>query len=195
MVRKITLERLDDVATYNTKRNAFRQAVMAHKQPRRVALGDHLCLYFEDLMTMLYQVQEMIRAEKLTSEVELQEELNAYNPLIPDGSNWKATMMIEYTDEAERKQALSQLVGIEQQLWVQVGDQPRVYAIANEDLSRSTEEKTSAVHFLRFELSEAMVSGAKRGDAIRFGCDHPLYPIAPTAVSEATASSLIRDLQ
>jgi len=146
---------------------------MEHKKPRRVALGPHATLYFEDFTTMKYQVQEMLRAERIFDPKEIEEELGAYNPLIPDGSNLKATFMIEYADVDERRVALTELVGVESRVWIEVAGQERAYAVANEDLERSTEAKTSAVHFLRFELTEAAVAAWKDGAAVTVGVDHP----------------------
>ncbi len=194
MNRKLTLDSLDDPRSYNLKRPAFRQAVMAHKQPRRVQLGDHLCLFFEDYMTMKYQVQEMIRAENITGETELLEELEAYNPLIPDGHNWKATLMIEYQDVEQRRQALTELIGIEEQLWVRIGECERVYPVANEDLERTTSEKTSAVHFLRFELTGEMMAGVRDAVTVRMGCDHPACRVEAVRLPEATVRALSNDL-
>ncbi len=179
---------------YAKARNDFRTKVMAHKRNRNVSLGDHVTLIFEDEMTIRYQVQEMLRAEKIFEEEGIQEELGAYNPLIPDGSNWKATMMIEYEDIEERRRMLTLLLGIEDRVWVQVAGFDRVFAIADEDLERATEEKTSAVHFLRFELSPAMVGALKKGAGLSMGVDHPNYQSTLDPVPLEISGSLQRDL-
>jgi len=166
---------------------------MEHKQHRRLTLGEHVTLIFEDRLTMQYQIQEMLRIERIFEEQGILEELNAYNALIPDGSNWKATMMIEYQDEAERRVALQRLVGIEDRIWVQIGDSGPVSAIADEDIERSTETKTSSVHFLRFELPAEMVASLKSGASLKAGVSHENYSHA-IAVGEAMRESLIADL-
>lgn len=178
---------------YSKARNEFRAKVMAHKQHRRLGLGEHVTLMFEDELTIRYQVQEMLRAEKLFEEADIQGELDAYNPLIPDGSNWKATMMIEYTDGAERERKLEKLVGIEHRVWAQAEGFGPVYAIANEDLERATEKKTSAVHFLRFELPSAVVAALRGGAPMRLGIDHPEYR-ADALVSDGVRQALLTDL-
>jgi len=168
---------------------------MAHKKNRNVALGDHVTLIFEDELTIRYQVQEMLRAEKIFEEDGIQEELDAYNPLIPDGSNWKTTMMIEYEDIAERRRMLTRLVGIEDRVWVQVAGFERVCAIADEDLERATGQKTSAVHFLRFELTTEMSRALKQGAGLGMGVDHPAYRATLAPIPQAIRASLLRDLQ
>jgi hypothetical protein len=178
---------------YAEQRQSFRAKVMAHKKARQVPVGAHATLYFEDRLTMQYQVQEMLRVERIFEAAGIQEELDAYNPLIPDGSNWKATFMVEFEDADERRDALARLVGIEDKTWVQVGDQDRVHAIADEDLERENEDKTSSVHFLRFELTPAMVAGVKDGAPIRVGIDHPEYR-GEVTVSPETRESLANDL-
>lgn len=178
---------------YARIRNSFREEVMAHKQHRRLPLGKHAALYFEDRLTMQYQVQEMLRIERIFEPEGIQEELDVYNPLIPDGNNWKATFMIEYSDEQERKAALTRLTGIEKQLFIRISDLSPVYAIANEDLDRETTNKTSAVHFVRFELSAEMVAKAKAGNVIKVVIEHPHYQTV-TIVNEPVRSSLINDL-
>jgi hypothetical protein len=167
---------------------------MAHKKDRRVEIGKHATLYFEDSMTMQYQIQEMLRIEKIFEQKGIQEELDVYNPLIPDGMNWKATFMLEYGDENERKAALAKLIGIERTLWVQVDGFDKVKPIANEDLDRETEEKTSSVHFVRFELSPEMVAAAKQGTQIKCGIDHSEYH-SETIVPGNVRDSLVQDLQ
>jgi precorrin-3B methylase len=166
---------------------------MAHKQDRRVALGAHATLYFEDRLTMQYQVQEMLRAERIFESAGIQDELDAYNPLVPDGCNWKATFMIEYDDEQERRAALVRLRGIETRVWVQVAGQGRVYAIADEDLEREDATKTSAVHFLRFELTPAMAAAVTAGAPIGIGSDHPDYRYE-TQVGPQVRACLAADL-
>ena len=160
---------------YAEQRGDFRARVMAHKKFRQVPIGAHATLYFEDCLTMQYQIQEMLRVERIFEAAGIQEELDAYNPLIPDGSNWKATFMIEFDDVDERRDALARLVGIESKLWVQVKDHDKIYAIADEDLERSTDDKTSAVHFVRFDLTPAVVGAVKAGTPVRMGTDHPEY--------------------
>lgn len=189
------LERSDlwTLEAYSEARDAFRAEVIEHKKPRRVALTPNATMYFEDRTTIRYQVQEMLRVERIFTAAEIQEELAAYNPLIPDGTNWKGTFMFEYPDVAERRQALAEMPGIEHRIWVQVGDAPRIFAIANEDLDRSTDEKTSAVHFLRFELDPASVAAAKAGATIRMGIEHARMH-ADVALPEATRRSLVADL-
>lgn len=190
---KLTKQDLYSLEQYAEARPDFREKVLTHKQPRQVRIGDHLALYFEDRLTMQYQIQEMLRIEKIFEAEAIQEELDVYNALIPDGDNFKATMMIEYTDVEERKVALSQLVGIEDQTWVQVAGHDKVYAIADEDIERSEENKTSAVHFVRFQLSEGMIQGLKNGDALGAGSDHPGYQKSMTLADETT-DSLVADL-
>jgi hypothetical protein len=167
---------------------------MAHKKDRKLALGPHATLYFEDRLTMHYQVQEMLRAERIFEAAAIQEELDAYNPLIPDGSNWKATFMIEYDDVAARQEALAKLLGVEGRVWMAVDGFERVFAIADEDLDRATEEKTSSVHFLRFELSGEMVAAAKGGADIAAGIDHAELCYQVDALSPATRAALVADL-
>jgi len=192
---KLTLNGLMTLEAYAKARNTIRAEVMAHKKNRNVALGDHLTLIFEDELTMRYQVQEMLRVEKIFEEAGIQDELDTYNPLIPDGSNWKATMMIEYEDIEERRNMLTQLVGIEDRVWVQVAGLARVYAIADEDLERTTGQKTSAVHFLRFELTAGMIGALKQGAALSMGVDHPRYHATLDPITPAVRASLLQDLQ
>jgi hypothetical protein len=195
MMAAITRESLMSLEQYARARNNFRARVMAHKQNRKVHLGEHLTLIFEDELTMRYQIQEMLRAERIFEEEGIQEELLAYNPLVPDGSNWKATMLIEYPDVEERQRALAKLIGIEDRVWVQVEGNPKVFAIADEDLERETEEKTSSVHFLRFELTAAMKQSLRSGKALAMGVDHPNYNVAVDRVAEGVRQSLINDLE
>ena len=193
-MQKLDRTRLLSLEAYAEQRPAIRARVIEHKRLRRVVLGEHAMLMFEDFQTMHYQVQEMLRAERIFEAAEIDEEIAAYNPLIPDGSNLKATLSIEYEDVEERRAALAQLVGVEHRVWVQIGDEPRVHAIANEDLPRSTDEKTSAVHFLRFELTPAMVAKAKGGAPIGIGIDHPHLSYRSDALPEPTRASLVTDL-
>jgi len=179
---------------YAKARGEFRARVLEHKRARTVHLGEHVTLLFEDELTIRYQIQEMLRIEKAFEEAAIQDELDAYNPLIPDGGNFKATMLIEYEDETERRQALAALKGIEHRVWLSVEGCSRVVGIADEDLERANEAKTSAVHFLRFELPSAMVSALKRGAALSLGIDHPEYPAELPAVPPATRMALLRDL-
>ena len=191
----ITRDSLMSLETYARERTAFRAKVMAHKKNRQVQLGDHVTLIFEDEMTIRYQVQEMLRVERIFEETGIDDELAAYNPLVPDGSNWKATMMIEYPDVEQRKHMLATLKGIEKQVWVRVAGGERVYAIADEDLERETEEKTSAVHFLRFELTDAVKQALATGATLAVGVDHPQYRALVDNVSLAVRTSLLQDLQ
>jgi hypothetical protein len=192
---KLDRSKLYGLEDYAQVRNAFRNDVMAHKKPRRVALDDagHANLYFEDFLTMKYQVQEMLRAERIFEADGIQEEIDAYNPLIPDGSNWKATFMLEYADVDERRARLAELIGVEDRVYVQVGEAERVFAIADEDLDRETDEKTSSVHFLRFELASGMVQAVKDGAEVRMGVDHPALT-TEVAASAETRESLAQDL-
>lgn len=192
-MEKLTHTDLYTLEEYDRKRSEIRSRVMEHKKSRVVHLGEHLSLYFEDRQTIQYQIQEMLRAEKIFSADGIAEELAAYNPLIPDGSNWKATMMIEYKDRSERVQQLQKLIGIERRLYVQIGDLEQVYPIANEDLSRETADKTSAVHFLRFELTKEMKDAIKEGADIRFAVEHPNYQATYT-VGADTRTALAEDL-
>lgn len=190
---KLTRDDLWSLEQYAEERPDFRNQVIAHKKNRQVHLGKHATLYFEDAITMKYQVQEMLRVERIFEPAEIEEELAAYNPLIPDGSNWKATFMIEYGDAEERRIALTKMSGIEHKVWVQVGDGAKVYATANEDLQRSNEEKAAAVHFMRFELSANDIAGARAGSGIRMGIDHAALPYA-VDVPASAAASLAQDL-
>lgn len=190
---KLTRADLWSLEDYAENRASFRGEVLAHKKNRQVRLGAHATLYFEDALTMKYQIQEMLRVEKIFTGPEIEEELEAYNPLIPDGSNWKATFMIEYPDVEERRAALVKMPGIEHKVWVRVGDGDKCYASANEDLDRSTEEKAAAVHFMRFELSPADVAAAKQGAAISMGIDHDALPYE-VSLDAAVAESLAADL-
>ena len=193
MPEKLKREDLYSLEEYARVRPEFRRKVMAHKKERIVPIGPHVTLHFESRLTMHYQVQEMLRAERIFEPEGIQDELDAYNPLIPEGSNWKATLMVEYDDPEERKQKLRELKGIERAVWIQVDDLPKVRPIANEDLERETEDKTSSVHFLRFELTPEMVAAAKQGAPVRVGIDHPRYTYE-TTLSESVRRSLVEDL-
>ncbi|HTS55422.1 MAG TPA: DUF3501 family protein [Burkholderiales bacterium] len=191
----ITRDSLMSLEAYSKLRKEFRANVMAHKKNRSVQLGDHVTLLFEDEMTMRYQIQEMLRAERIFEPDGIQGELDVYNPLVPDGDNWKATMMIQYADVDERRHALAEMIGIEDRVWVQVEGCAKVYAAADEDLERETEDKTSSVHFLRFELDPAMGKALKAGANIRMGVDHPNYQATVDPVPAPVRESLLKDLR
>ena len=190
----ISRESLMSLETYAKQRPEFRKQVIEHKKHRSVHLGNHVTLLFEDEMTLRYQVQEMLRIEKIFEEDGIQSELDAYNPLCPNGSNFKATMLIEYSNVTERKAALAKLIGIEDRLFIQVEGKDRVYAIADEDLDRDNEEKTSAVHFVRFELTPEMKAALKGGAQMMVGCDHPNYPVHLEELPQETLLALLKDL-
>ena len=179
---------------YSEARPEYRQQVMAHKKNRRILIGDAITFHFEDLLTIQYQIQEMLRVEKIFDSAGIEEELESYNPMLPNGSNWKATMMIEYPDPEERAIHLSKMIGIERMTWVQVGDLAQVTAIADEDLSRDNEVKTSSVHFMRFELTDEMRLAAKAGAEIHMGIDHPYY-LHRLTLNDAQRDSLVADLK
>jgi hypothetical protein len=190
---KLTRDDLYSLEKYSSIRSEFRSKVIAHKANRRLAIGAHATLYFEDSLTMQYQVQEMLRLERIFEQEGIQQELDVYNPLIPDGSNWKATFMVEYEDVEERRAALARLKGIEKTVWVQAEGCDKVYPISNEDLDRETEDKTAAVHFLRFELTPKMVAAIKGGAKVRAGIDHPAYceaVVMPPRVRNSLAGDL-----
>lgn len=193
-MEKLTRDSLYSLEQYSGLRDRFREQVIAHKRNRRLALGTNATLYFEDRLTMQYQVQEMLRIERIFEAREIQEELDAYNPLIPDGANWKATFMVEFPDIDERKAMLSRLVGVEDKVWLQVGDLERIVPIADEDLDRDTDEKTSAVHFLRFELNAGQVQALKNGAPLAAGIDHETYQVEIRPVAENIRQSLLQDL-
>jgi hypothetical protein len=190
----ISRDSLLTLEAYSNQRSEFRARVLAHKKNRIVHLGEHVTLIFEDELTVRYQIQEMLRIEKTFEESGIQDELDAYQPLIPDGSNLKATMMIEYEDPVIRKRELAQLKGIEDRTYVQVDGSAKAYAIADEDLERENEEKTSSVHFLRFELDQSMVAALKRGAALAIGLDHPHYGVRLDEVAPEVQASLAGDL-
>lgn len=194
MTTRLTRADLMSLEQYSARRKEFREAVLAHKRLRVVAVGPNATWCFEDRLLVQYQVQEMLRIERIFESAGIEEELNAYNPLIPDGTNWKVTFLIEFPDAEERKARLSGLKGVEDRCWVQVGDGARVFAIADEDLDRENDEKTSAVHFLRFELTAPMCVEAKAGAPISIGIDHSNYSHALAPVSAAARASLVADL-
>ena len=191
----ITRASLLTLEAYARERPAFRARVLAHKKARTVRLGEHVTLLFEDELTVRYQIQEMLRIEKTFEEAGIRDELDAYNALVPDGTNLKATMLIEYEDVDERRVALARLRGVERRAWLEVSGFARVIAIADEDLERENDEKTSAVHFLRFELDPPRIAALKQGAALGFGIDHPGYRVAVPAVDEATRVALAADLR
>ncbi len=191
----ISPDSLLTLEAYAKARKDIRAQVIGHKKDRTVALGEHVTLIFEDELTIRYQIQEMLRVERVFEEAGIRDELAAYNPLVPDGSNWKATMLIEYTDVVERQAKLALLRGIEDRVWAGVTGNDRVYAIADEDMERANAEKTSAVHFLRFELTAPMVAALKAGAEIALGVEHPAYTATAERLPTATKSSLLKDLR
>lgn len=191
---RITRDSLLSLEAYARQRNDFRTRVIAHKKNRSVQIGEHVTLIFEDELTVRYQIQEMLRIERTFEDAGIAGELEAYNPLVPDGSNWKATMLIEYPDPQQRQQWLARLIGIEDRVWVQVGGQPKVFAIADEDLERENAAKTSAVHFLRFELADSMKQALRGGADISVGIDHQAYSAALSPLPGNVRASLIGDL-
>jgi hypothetical protein len=191
---KLTRADLMSLEQYSSTRKEFRAKVLEHKRSRVVAIGPNASWCFEDRMTIQYQVQEMLRVERIFEAEGIQEELDAYNPLIPDGSNWKATFLIEYPDVAERRIKLAALKGIEDRCWVEVDGFDRVFAIADEDLERENDEKTSAVHFLRFELTQPMVAAVKSGAPVNVGIDHENYRHELRPLAQPFRDSLARDL-
>jgi len=193
-MEKLSRDTLMSLEEYDSVRNEFRAKVMAHKRNRRLALGTNATLYFEDLLTMQYQVQEMLRIERIFETAGINEELEAYNPLIPDGKNWKATFMLEFPEETERRAMLSRLVDVENRVWMQVGELDRIRPIADEDLERADADKTSAVHFLRFELTDAQVGALKDGATLAAGIEHENYQVEVRPVAEDIRQSLVADL-
>ena len=191
---KITPDTLMTLEAYSKYRKDNKAAIMAHRKLRSVALGEHINLQFESETTIRYQIQEMLRIEKIFDEDGIAQEIEAYAPLVPDGSNWKATLLIEYPDVNERKRELARLIGVEDKMFVEVEGYDHVYAIADEDLDRENEEKTSAVHFVRFELTLAMSAAVKAGASVKLGCDHTHYP-AHVMINEETLASLAGDLK
>ncbi len=193
-MQKLTRDDLMSLEQYSAARDAFRSKVMNHKRDRRIDLGTNAALYFEDRLTMQYQVQEMLRIERIFEVDGINDELNAYNPLVPDGSNWKATFMVEFPDEDERRTMLQRLIGVEDRVYVQINGHERVYAIADEDLERSNEQKTSAVHFLRFEFSSDQVASLRNGATLAAGIDHASYMVEISPVAGNIRQSLLADL-
>jgi len=191
---KITADSLMTLEAYSRWRKLHKGDVIAHRKLRSVQLGEHITVQFESELTMRYQIQEMLRIEKIFEEEGIQSEIDAYAPLVPDGSNWKATMLIEYPDVNERKRELARLIGVEDRMFVEVEGHARVYALADEDMDRENDEKTSAVHFLRFELTGPMCEAVKAGAGVKLGCDHTNYP-AHVAVGPETLASLASDLR
>lgn len=192
-MKKLRISDLLSPEAYNAQRSALRLAMMEHKKTRRVPLGPNAMLHFEDYMVMRYQVQELIRVEKISGEADLQQELDAYNPLIPDGRNLKVTFMLEYPDPEERRERLGQLIGIEELISIQIAGCDKVYPIANEDLPRTTAEKTSSVHFLRFEFTDQMVATARAGANWSIHSEHLNYIHSVDAVAPEVVQSLLRD--
>ena len=190
----ITIESLMSLEAYSKYRKAHKPDIIAHRRLRSVQLGEHINLQFESEMTIRYQIQEMLRIEKIFEEEGIQQELDAYVPLMPEGSNWKGTLLLEYPDVNERKRELARLIGVEDRMFVEVEGHPRVYAIADEDLERENDEKTSAVHFVRFELTPAMCAAVKAGAGVKLGCDHTNYP-AHAQILPETLASLAGDLK
>lgn len=191
---KITKDSLMTLEAYAKARKELKPQVIAHRRLRSVALGEHLTVQFEDERTIRYQIQEMLRIEKIFEEEGIQQEIEAYAPLVPDGSNWKATLLLEYPDVHERRRELARLIGIEDRMFVEVEGHPRIHAIADEDLERENEEKTSSVHFLRFEFPPEARQAVRAGAAVKLGCDHPNYP-AHVSIAPETLAALAGDLR
>ncbi|MDH5423588.1 MAG: DUF3501 family protein [Gammaproteobacteria bacterium] len=191
---KLSRDNLYSLEQYAEMRPEYRQKVMQHKKKRRIFLGDNATLYFESELTMRYQVQEMLRIEKIFDKEGIEEELAAYNPMIPDGKNWKATFMIEFSDENDRKAALAKMINIEEKVYVLVEGFDPVWAIADEDLERNTEEKTSSVHFMRFELTDEMIAALRNGKGLSMGIDHPAYTVKVDITDEKIRTTLMEDL-
>ncbi|HSB24029.1 MAG TPA: DUF3501 family protein [Burkholderiaceae bacterium] len=194
MEAPITADSLMTLEAYSKARKDIKAQIIPHRRLRSVALGEHITVQFEDEKTIRYQIQEMLRIEKIFEADGIAHEIEAYAPLVPDGTNWKATMLIEYPDAHERKRELARLIGVEDRLFVEVEGHVRVYAIADEDLERENDEKTSSVHFVRFELPAAARAAVRAGAAVRLGCDHPNYP-AHVSISPETLASLAGDLR
>jgi len=192
-MQKLTAADLWKLEEYAEQRPVFRARVIAHKKNRKVHIGPHLTLLFEDRLTVQYQVQEMLRIERIFERAGIEDELEAYNPLIPDGRNWKATCLVEYEDPVERARRLAELKGIERMIWLRIGDHGHIHPFADEDLERENEDKTSAVHFLRFELPDGAVAELRRGAGIAFGVEHPVYT-HQVIVTAAVRAALMQDL-
>jgi len=193
-MKKLTRGDLFSLEKYSEIRNDFRLKIMSHKKNRHLAIGPNITLYFEDNLTMHYQIQEMLRAEKIFESSAIDEELAVYNAMIPDGNNWKATLMIEFTDEEERRVALKKMLGIENNLWLKIQGFSEIYPISDEDLERSNDDKTSAVHFLRFQLDREMINGLKDGCELSAGINHPEYEYTVNPIAQNISESLISDL-
>ena len=193
-MKKLTRENLFSLEKYSEIRNNFRLKIMAHKKNRHLAIGPNTTLYFEDSLIMHYQIQEMLRAEKIFESSAIDDELVVYNALIPDGNNWKATFMIEFTDEEERRAALKKMLGIENNLWLKIEGFSEIYPISDEDLERSDDNKTSAVHFLRFQLDHEMIDALKGGCQLSAGINHPEYKYTVNPIPQNISESLISDL-
>jgi hypothetical protein len=193
-MKKLTRENLFSLEKYSEIRNDFRLKIMAHKKNRHLAIGPNTTLYFEDSLIMRYQIQEMLRAEKIFESSAIDDELVVYNALIPDGNNWKATFMIEFTDEEERRVALKKMLGIENNLWLKIEGFSEIYPASDEDLERSDDNKTSAVHFLRFQLDHEMIDGLKGGCQLSAGINHPEYKYTVNPIPQNISESLISDL-
>ena len=191
---KLSADELLSLERYARERSAFRAKVLEHKRARQLAVGPHATWSFEDRLTVQYQIQEMLRSERIFEPQGIQEELGAYNPLIPDGHNWKVTLLLEFPDEQQRRRELARLKGVEDRCWVQVSGRERVFAIADEDLERENDEKTSAVHFLRFELTPSMIPGLRAGAGLALGIDHDHYRHSVPVVPDAVRSALLADL-
>ena len=194
IMQKITRDTLFTLEKYAEVRKEFRDKVINHKKNRQLHIGPNATVYFEDALTMQYQIQEMLRVERIFEAVGIQEEIDAYNPLIPDGKNWKATFMIEFDDENERKKQLARMINIEAAIWMKIEGFERVTPFADEDLERTTEEKTSSVHFLRFELTDEMIAALKEGAALSAGIDHVAYQHTVDPVPDNIRLSLLQDL-
>jgi len=192
-MQKLTRADLMSLEQYADQRKAFHARVMEHKQPRRVALGGHVTLLFEDRLTIQYQIQEMLRVERIFEPEGIEDELGVYNPLIPDGSNLKATLLVEFEEVEERKRALQELIGLEDKVWIKIGDFEPVKPIADEDMERENAEKTSSVHFLRFEFTPEMIAAAKNGAPLAIGVDHSRYSATLAPAPEATRVALVAD--
>ena len=190
----ITPDNLMSLEAYSKYRKTNKESILAHRKLRSVHLGENMTLQFESEMTVRYQIQEMLRIEKIFEEDGIVQEIDVYAPLVPDGSNWKATMLIEYPDENERRRELARLIGVEDRMFIEVEGHARVYAIADEDLDRENDEKTSAVHFVRFELEAAMRKAVLAGAGVKLGCDHTNYP-AHINIAPETLASLAADLK
>ena len=193
-MKKLTRENLFSLEKYSEIRNDFRLKIMAHKKNRRLAIGPNTTLYFEDSLIMRYQIQEMLRAEKIFESSAIDDELVVYNALIPDGNNWKATFMIEFTDEEERRTALKKMLGIENNLWLKIEGFNEIHPVSDKDLERRDDNKTSAVHFLRFQLDHEMIDGLKGGCQLSAGINHPEYKYTVNPIPQNISESLISDL-